>query len=92
MEIIERESIQEMKSISQEFISDIATLKLTREALSAIIGSHMEFTADLKFYYKLLKNDRKLIHIMIRWKLKPKIRWRGRGNGPPNSIFGSVRV
>jgi hypothetical protein len=60
MKIIERESTQEMKSISQEFISDIATLKLTREVLSAIIGSHMEFTADLKIYYKLLKNDRKI--------------------------------
>jgi hypothetical protein len=74
MEIILRVDAHKM-STDKEAIIDTATLEITKEILDAIIGSQSEFIAEFKVCCKSLKKDMKLIQVMIRRRLKPKIKY-----------------
>jgi hypothetical protein len=64
--------------------------KLTKEILDTIIKNQLESIAEFKIYFRSRKKDTKLIQTMVRWKLKPKIKYRNKlmKKKGKNSQFG----
>jgi hypothetical protein len=52
--------------------------KLTKEILENIIKDLLDSIADFKIYFRTTNKNRKLIKTIIRWKLKPKIKYRNK--------------
>jgi hypothetical protein len=62
-----------LKKLFGEISTSIEVLELTKVILDTIIEEQSESIAEFKIHYRLSKKDRKLIQIMIRWKLNPKM-------------------
>jgi hypothetical protein len=52
--------------------------KLTKENLDNIIKNQLESIAEFKIYFRSVRKDKKLIQTLVRWKLKPKIKYRNK--------------